>query len=578
MLDTDPEWFKRAVFYEVLVRAFVDSNGDGIGDLAGLTTKLDYLQWLGVDCLWLPPFFPSPMGDGGYDVSDYRGVTPEVGTVHEFREFVEGAHERGMRVIIDFVMNHTSDQHPWFQESRRDPDGPYGDYYVWRDKPDAYRDARVIFVDTEPSNWSYDEVRRQWYWHRFFHHQPDLNFENPRVVEEMLSALRFWLDLGIDGFRLDAVPYLIEEDGTNCENLPGTHDILKRIRAEVDAHYPGTILLCEANQWPRDVVEYFGDDDECHMAFHFPVMPRLFMGLRKGSRECISEILADTPQIPPGAQWGTFLRNHDELTLEMVSEEDRDYMWSEYAPDPRMKCNIGIRRRLSPLMDGHLPRIHLLHGLLLALPGSPCLYYGDEIGMGDNIWLKDRDGVRTPMQWNDSPGAGFSTADEEAFFQPLITDPDYCPEVINVEQQLADPGSLLQWLRALLAIRRNHPVFGLGDFRDLGGDNMAVFSFARTSDEQTVVCVANLTDSTQTARLDLSEWVDHEVTNLLRDLNHEPIGPDAYELSVAPYGFYWLELSAPENQPVAETTTEPEHTPVREVLVWEPVVRGGTNV
>ncbi|CUW26167.1 Trehalose synthase/amylase TreS [Streptomyces reticuli] len=398
--DRDPEWFKRAVFYEVLVRSFQDSNGDGVGDLKGLTAKLDYLQWLGVDCLWLPPFFNSPLRDGGYDVSDYTAVLPEFGDLADFVEFVDAAHQRGMRVIIDFVMNHTSDQHPWFQESRKNPDGPYGDYYMWADDDKQYEDARIIFVDTEVSNWTFDPVRGQYYFHRFFSHQPDLNYENPAVQEEILAALRFWLDLGIDGYRLDAVPYLYAEEGTNCENLPATHAFLKRVRREIDAMYPDTVLLAEANQWPEDVVDYFGDfrtgGDECHMAFHFPVMPRIFMAVRRESRYPVSEILAKTPAIPSGCQWGIFLRNHDELTLEMVTDEERDYMWAEYAKDPRMRANIGIRRRLAPLLDNDRNQIELFTALLLSLPGSPILYYGDEIGMGDNIWLGDRDAVRTP--------------------------------------------------------------------------------------------------------------------------------------------------------------------------------------
>ncbi|MGZ4610621.1 MAG: maltose alpha-D-glucosyltransferase, partial [Actinomycetes bacterium] len=375
--ERDPHWYKRAVFYEVLVRSFKDSNGDGTGDLSGLKDKLDYLEWLGVDCIWLPPFFRSPLRDGGYDVSDYTDVLPEFGTLGDFVQFVDAAHERGIRVIIDFVMNHTSDQHPWFQASRTDPEGPYGDFYMWADTDEAYSDARVIFVDTETSNWTFDPVRKQYFWHRFFSHQPDLNFENELVQEAVIEALKFWLDLGIDGFRLDAVPYLFEEEGTNCENLPRTHEFLKRVRKEVDAQYPDRVMLCEANQWPSDVVEYFGaDGDECQMAFHFPVMPRLFMGVRRESRYPISEIMQQTPAIPDNCQWGIFLRNHDELTLEMVTDEERDYMWAEYAKDPRMKANIGIRRRLAPLLDNDRNQLELFTALLLSLPGSPVLYYG----------------------------------------------------------------------------------------------------------------------------------------------------------------------------------------------------------
>ncbi|HNN48640.1 MAG TPA: maltose alpha-D-glucosyltransferase, partial [Marmoricola sp.] len=388
---TQPEWFKTAVFYEVLVRSFHDSNGDGVGDFRGLIEKLDYIHWLGIDCIWVPPFYTSPLRDGGYDVADYTGILPECGTVDDFRELIEQAHARGIKVIIDFVMNHTSDAHPWFQATREDPEGPYGDFYVWSDTDELYEEARIIFVDTEPSNWTWDPFRQQYFWHRFFSHQPDLNFDNPRVHEAMLEAMAFWLDMGLDGFRLDAVPYLYERPGTNGENLPETHAFLKQVRRFVDEHYPGCVLLCEANQWPGDVVEYFGDPevggDECHMAFHFPVMPRIFMAVRRESRFPISEIMEQTPDIPDGCQWGIFLRNHDELTLEMVTDEDRDYMWSEYAQDPRMKANIGIRRRLAPLLDNDSNRMELFTALLLSLPGSPVLYYGDEIGMGDNIWL-----------------------------------------------------------------------------------------------------------------------------------------------------------------------------------------------
>ena len=407
-----PDWFKTAVFYEVLVRSFRDANGDGTGDFRGLTEKLDYLQWLGIDCLWVPPFFTSPLRDGGYDVADYTDILPEIGTVEDFHTFLDEAHQRGIRVIIDFVMNHTSDAHPWFQASRADPDGPYGDFYVWSDTDELYQDARVIFVDTEPSNWTWDPVRQQYFWHRFFSHQPDLNFDNPKVHEAMLEAMSFWLDMGLDGFRLDAVPYLYERPGTNGENLPETHEFLRMVRKFVDTKYPGRVLLAEANQWPSDVVDYFGDfaagGDECHMCFHFPVMPRIFMAVRRESRWPISEIMEQTPAIPGSCQWGIFLRNHDELTLEMVTDEDRDYMWSEYAKDPRMKANIGIRRRLAPLLDNDTNQIELFTALLLSLPGSPVLYYGDEIGMGDNIWLGDRDGVRTPMQWTPDRNAGFS--------------------------------------------------------------------------------------------------------------------------------------------------------------------------
>ncbi|GAB2474609.1 maltose alpha-D-glucosyltransferase [Jatrophihabitans fulvus] len=559
---TEPDWFKRAVFYEVLVRGFSDSNGDGSGDLRGLTDKLDYLQWLGVDCLWLPPFFQSPLRDGGYDVSDYTAVLPEFGTIDDFKNFLDAAHERGIRVIIDFVMNHTSDQHPWFQASRSDPDGPYGDFYVWNDDDQRYPDARIIFVDTEPSNWTWDPVRQQYFWHRFFSHQPDLNFESEAVQEAILEALRFWLDLGIDGFRLDAVPYLYVRDGTNGENLPETHQFLKRVRKEVDRDYPDRILLCEANQWPADVVEYLGDPavggDECHMAFHFPVMPRIFMAVRRESRYPISEIMAQTPAIPDNCQWGIFLRNHDELTLEMVSDEERDYMWAEYAKDPRMKANIGIRRRLAPLLENDINQIELFTALLLSLPGSPVLYYGDEIGMGDNIWLGDRDGVRTPMQWTPDRNAGFSTADPGRLYLPANQDSIYGYQVTNVEAQTRNSSSLLHWTRRMIAVRKANPAFGTGTFTDIGGSNPSVLSFVREFGDDIVLCVNNLSRFPQAAELDLRPWQGACPIELTGGAQFPEIGELPYLLTVAGHGFYWLRIPrAP--QPTEEPAAlEPE--------------------
>ncbi len=545
----DPEWFKRAVFYEVLVRSFNDSNADGVGDLPGLTAKLDYLQWLGVDCLWLPPFFASPLRDGGYDVADYTDVLPEFGTLGDFIEFVDEAHRRGMRVIIDFVMNHTSDQHPWFQASRSDPEGEYGDFYMWADDDKGYADARIIFVDTETSNWTFDPVRKQYFWHRFFSHQPDLNFENPRVRESILEALRFWLDLGIDGFRLDAVPYLYAEEGTNCENLPATHKFLKHVRAEVDRLYDDRVLLCEANQWPDDVVEYLGEGDECHMAFHFPVMPRLFMGVRRETRYPISEIMAQTPKIPDNCQWGIFLRNHDELTLEMVTDEERDYMYTEYAKDPRMKANIGIRRRLAPLLENDRTQLELFTALLLSLPGSPVLYYGDEIGMGDNIWLGDRDGVRTPMQWTPDRNAGFSRCTPGRLNLPVIMDPVYGYQVTNVEAQMAAPSSLLHWTRRMIEVRKANPAFGLGSFTDLGGSNPSVLSFIREhtgpDGRDVVLCVNNLSRFAQPVELDLRPWEGYRPTELLGGVEFPAIGELPYLLTLAGHGFYWLRLNPP---------------------------------
>ncbi|MEU4195767.1 maltose alpha-D-glucosyltransferase [Kribbella sp. NPDC026611] len=546
LTKSDPLWFKRAVFYEVLVRSFKDSNADGIGDLQGLTEKLDYLEWLGVDCLWLPPFQPSPLRDGGYDVSDYTGVMPEVGTVQDFEEFLVQAHARGIRVIVDFVMNHTSDQHPWFQASREDPEGPYGDFYVWSDTDTKYADARIIFVDTESSNWTWDPVRGQYFWHRFYANQPDLNFENPAVGDAIVDALKFWLDRGVDGFRLDAVPYLFETDGTNCENLPRTHEFLKRIRKEVDANYEDRVLLCEANQWPADVVEYFGDrssgGDECQMAFHFPVMPRIFMGVRRESRFPISEILAQTPEIPDTCQWGIFLRNHDELTLEMVSDEDRDYMWGEYAQDPRMKANIGIRRRLAPLLDNDVNKMELFTALLLSLPGSPILYYGDEIGMGDNIWLGDRDGVRTPMQWSPDRNASFSTATPGKLSLPVIMDPVYGFQAVNVEAEMENASSLLHWTRRMIQTRKQHPCFGMGTFTDLGGSNPSVLSYVREFGDDVVLCVNNLSRFPQPIELDLRQWQGVEPVELLGGVHFPTIGELPYLLTLGAHGFYWFRL------------------------------------
>jgi maltose alpha-D-glucosyltransferase/alpha-amylase len=544
----DPLWFKRAVFYEVLVRSFKDSNGDGVGDFNGLRDKLDYLQWLGVDCLWLPPFYSSPLRDGGYDVSDFVNVAPEVGTLGDFQRLLDEAHQRGIKVIVDFVMNHTSDQHRWFQESRSNPTGPYGDFYVWSDTDTLYRDARVIFVDTEPSNWTWDPVRQQYYWHRFYSHQPDLNFDNPAVHDAILDALRFWFDMGIDGFRLDAVPYLYERPETNGENLTETHEFLRKVRKTVDSEYPDRVLLAEANQWPADVVDYFGDfasgGDECHMCFHFPVMPRIFMAVRRESRYPISEILEQTPPIPANCQWGIFLRNHDELTLEMVTDDDRDYMWSEYAKDPRMKANIGIRRRLAPLLDNDINQMELFTALLLSLPGSPVLYYGDEIGMGDNIWLGDRDGVRTPMQWTPDRNAGFSTATPGRLNLPAIMDPVFGYQAVNVEAEIENTSSLLHWTRRMINARKQHPAFGLGSFTDLGGSNPSVFSFSRGFGDDTVLCVNNLSRFPQPVELDLRRWEGFEPIEMVGHVRFPRIGELPYLLTLSGHGFYWFLISS----------------------------------
>jgi len=545
-ITDDPEWYRRAVFYEVLVRGFADSNADGNGDLKGLTDKLDYLQWLGVECLWLPPFFASPLRDGGYDVSDFCAVLPDFGTIEDFQHLLAEAHARGLRIIIDFVMNHTSDQHPWFKASQEDPDGPFGDFYVWADDDEGYQEARIIFVDTETSNWSYDPVRGQYYWHRFFSHQPDLNFDNPAVQDAMLEVLRFWLDLGIDGFRLDAVPYLFEREGTNCENLKETHDYLKRVRKEIDRLYPDRVMLAEANQWPADVVEYLGDPatggDECHMAFHFPVMPRIFMAVRREQRYPISEIMAQTPKIPDNAQWGIFLRNHDELTLEMVTDEERDYMYSEYAKDPRMKANIGIRRRLAPLLDNDRNQLELFTALLMSLPGSPVIYYGDEIGMGDNIWLGDRDAVRTPMQWTPDRNAGFSKCDPGRLYLPVIMDPIYGYQAINIESQQNNTGSLLHWTRKMIEIRKRHPVFGGGDYTELSASNPSVLAFVREYGEDRVLCVNNLSRFPQPVELDLRRFEGVNPVECMGGVQFPPIGELPYLLTLPGHGFYWFLL------------------------------------
>ena len=440
-LDQDTLWYKNAVFYEVYIRAFYDSNGDGHGDLRGLKEKLDYLQDLGVDCLWLMPIYPSPLKDDGYDIADYYRILETYGTLQDFKDLLDAAHERGMRVITDLVLNHTSDQHAWFQASRSSRESPYRDYYVWSDTDQKYQEARIIFVDTQKSNWTWDPGSGQYYWHRFYPSQPDLNFDNPAVQQEMLNAVKFWLDMGVDGFRADAVPYLFERDGTNCENLPETHAFLKRLRRFMDENYPGRILLCEANQWPEDVRPYFGDNDEFHMGFHFPLMPRIYMALRKADKQPLEWVLKRTPPIPEDCQWCVFLRNHDELTLEMVTEEERQWMWQEYAPDARMRLNLGIRRRLTPLLDNDRRKIDVANSLLFTMPGSPIIYYGDEIGMGDNIWLPDRNGVRTPMQWEDGLNAGFSSATEDQVYAPVIQDDPYGVQWVNVAAQQADPGS-----------------------------------------------------------------------------------------------------------------------------------------
>ena len=541
----DPTWYRHAVFYELLVRGFADGNNDGIGDIEGLISRLDYLQWLGVDCIWLLPINKSPMRDGGYDISDYTDLQPEYGDVAAVKRLVDEAHSRNMRVVMDLVMNHTSDEHPWFQESRSSLDNPKRDWYVWSDSKQRYEDARIIFIDTETSNWTWDDTAKAYYFHRFFTHQPDLNYDNPEVREAMYEVVRFWLDIGLDGFRLDAVPYLFEREGTNCENLPETHEFLADLRAMVDLEYGGErVLLAEANQWPEDVVYYFGTEErpECHMCFHFPLMPRMFMALRREQRYPITEILERTPAIPAGSQWGIFLRNHDELTLEMVSDEERDYMWTEYARDPRMKLNLGIRRRLAPLLDNGRRQMELFYGLLLSLPGTPILYYGDELGMGDNVYLGDRDGVRTPMQWSADRNAGFSRADFAQLYLPPLMDPVYGYTAVNVEAQQRNESSMLHWLRRFLSVRRRHPVFGEGAFEALDATNPSVFAFLRSSPQETILCVNNLSRFAQPVELDLRRFAGWTPVELVGKVHFPRIGELPYLLTMAPHGFYWFVL------------------------------------
>jgi len=540
--EAEPLWFKTAVFYEIHLRGFYDGDGDGSGDFRGLTDKLDYLQWLGVDCIWLLPMYQSPLKDGGYDIADFFAVHEDYGVIEDVRRFIDEAHQRGMRVIADLVMNHTSSDHPWFQEARSSPDSPKRDWYVWSDTKERYKDARIIFIDTETSNWAWDEQAGAYYWHRFFNHQPDLNYDNPEVQEAMLDVLRFWLDLGLDGFRLDAVPYLFERDGTNCENLDETHAYLKRVRREVEENYPDRVLLAEANQWPADVVDYFGDGDECQMAFHFPVMPRMFMSARREDATPILEILDQTPPIPDNCQWGLFLRNHDELTLEMVTDDERDYMYKEYAKDPRMRINLGIRRRLAPLLDNGRAEIELMTAILFSLPGSPVLYYGDEIGMGDNVYLGDRDGVRTPMQWTGDRNGGFSTADFAQLYAPPSMDPVYGFQALNVEAQLRTPSSLLRWTHRFIALRKEHPVFGLGSYEPLRPSNKRIFAHIRRYEREVLLCVHNLARSAQAVELDLSEFEGSSPEEMLGRSRFPRIGELPYLLTLGPRGFYWFRL------------------------------------
>ena len=540
----DPLWYKDAVIYETHVKAFADSNGDGIGDFAGLISKLDYLEALGVTCLWLLPFFPSPLRDDGYDVADYRGVHPSYGSLEDFERLVAEAHRRDLHIIIELVVNHTSDQHPWFLRAMHAAPGSCErDYYVWSDTDEKFQEARIIFTDTERSNWTWEPTARAYYWHRFFSHQPDLNFDNPKVLEEIFQVMAHWLDLGVDGFRLDAIPYLVEREGTSCENLPQTHEVLRRIRAFVEERYPGRLLLAEANQWPWDVRPYFGDGDECHMAFHFPVMPRIFMSLRQEDAAPLIDIMKRTPEIPPNCQWGLFLRNHDELTLEMVTGDEREYMVMAYARDPRARLNLGIRRRLAPLVDNSLRRIELLTSLLFSLPGTPILYYGDELGMGDDVLRPDRDGVRTPMQWSSDRNAGFSKADPTALYSQPISDPVYGASAVNVEAQERDPSSLLHWMRNMIRLRKQFRVFGRGTLEFVDVENPRVMAYVRRWGDDVILCVANFSRHAQPAELDLSAFEGATPTELLGFTPFPTIGKAPYFLSLGAYGFYWFELT-----------------------------------
>jgi len=541
MMSNNSLWYKDAVFYEVYVRAFFDSNGDGHGDLKGLTHKLDYLKDLGIGALWLLPIYASPLKDDGYDIADFYSIHPDYGTLDDFKELLDAAHLRGMKVITDLVLNHTSEQHPWFQAARCGPQDPYHDFYVWSDDDQKYAGARIIFLDTEKSNWTWDESAQQFFWHRFYSSQPDLNYDNPQVRQEMINVMKFWLDLGVDGFRADAVPYLFEREGTNCENLPETHAYLKELRSFIDQHYPDRILLCEANQWPQDVRQYLGDGDEFNMAFHFPLMPRVYMGIRKGNATPIIWALEHTPPIPENTQWAIFLRNHDELTLEMVTEEERQWMWENYAPEPRMRLNLGIRRRLAPLLDNDRRKIELAYSLLFTLPGSPVLYYGDEIGMGDNIWLEDRDGVRTPMQWEDSPQAGFSSAPSNRLYAAVISSHGYDPASLNVADQKLDPGSLLNTVKTMINTRSRHPALGSGTLSWVTTIPTRIpnpiLAYTLAEGQDRMLIIQNLSPSPQSFSLPFSDDVSPDLIYGKIEIR---IDSGKLFADLEPYGFAWL--------------------------------------
>jgi maltose alpha-D-glucosyltransferase/alpha-amylase len=535
-------WYKDAIIYQLHVRAFFDSDGDGIGDFKGLIQKLDYIQDLGVTAIWLLPFYPSPLKDDGYDIADYTGIHPSYGTLADFRTFLEEAHRRGLRVITELVLNHTSDQHPWFQEARSSRENPRRDWYVWSDTDDRYRGVRIIFVDTELSNWTWDPISKSYYWHRFFSHQPDLNFDNPQVREAVSDVIKFWMEMGVDGMRLDAVPYLLEREGTSCENLAETHDVLKLLRRKLDEHFPNGMFLAEANQWPSDVRPYFGDGDECHMAFHFPLMPRIFMAIRLEDRKPIVEILQQTPEIPDACQWAIFLRNHDELTLEMVTDEERDYMYDEYAKDRTMRINIGIRRRLAPLLENDRRKIELMNGLLMSLPGTPIVYYGDEVGMGDNIYLGDRNGVRTPMQWSGGWTGGFSLADPERLYSPVVSNVLYCPQAVNVLSASRSPHSLLSWMKLLIRVRKSMRVFGRGSIEFLHPANHRVLAYVRRLGNEIILVVNNLSSSAQAVELDLRNFKGAIPIEMAGGNIFPRIGELPYLLTLGAYQFFWFKL------------------------------------
>ncbi len=541
-LNQDVLWYKDAIIYQVHVRTFFDSNGDGIGDFQGLEQKLGYLQELGINAIWLMPFFPSPLRDDGYDIADYNAVHSSYGVLEDFRKLLDSAHSRGIRVIIEMVLNHTSDQHPWFQESRSSRDNPRRDWYVWSDTDNRYKGTRIIFLDTEKSNWAWDPISKSYYWHRFFSHQPDLNYDNPAVLEQMWNVMKFWLEMGVDAFRLDAVPYLVEREGTNCENLPETHAILKDFRGRLDEHFPGRMLLAEANQWPADLRPYFGDGDEFHMAFHFPLMPRMFMGLKLEDRKPITEILQQTPEIPPTCQWSLFLRNHDELTLEMVTDIERDYMYDSYAENKTMRLNLGIRRRLAPLLDNDRRRIELMNGMLMSLPGTPIIYYGDEIGMGDNINLGDRNGVRTPMQWSGGWNGGFSAAEPDRLYAPLIQNPVYGYPAVNVVSQVGSGHSLLHWMQSIIGVRRSTAVFGRGSIEFLHPANHRILAYVRRLGNESVLVVNNLSGAAQAVELDLRRYKGNIPIEMFGKNIFPRVGELPYLLTLGPYQFFWFRL------------------------------------